>query len=780
MADTATELAARVGGLLSDGALMASSSSASWALHIVAHDSQIPILRLSLDKRIARHLPPEPLAKLERLQAAATSAGFELAHGGTRLCRSLPPGDESRPLAPRVGDGVLTMLRIPADRTALPAVEGLPARVDYLHHLAEVLGVATVCPFSLRGGRGGGGQRSEQPLLYVGVAVGGGPDTRPVNDMASALAGCEVRGDAVITSAEFRESGELECSEPCGVGALVAALTEQSGEPAGFVAAKHGRPLLASWTVPRTAAFEPHPPPKAVLNEYLQAHPQEDITHLTKKQRIELRDFPPDRPEGVPPRGFTGHVTLNWPAGEEAPLGAKKGADGVTIELETQPQPRKSTKKDTSLAAEDVASELVLDALQRRTALTAGRAGASAALAFTPPLRFVELRKPPPASPDRELHPAGTRLDVSYALAPLAPGAEPPAELAVARKLGADAAPAVAAPDADGAWERCVHGSVLLGSGVMQREVEELLSEMGAGEACTAYGRATLLRRGECWVSLEVVVHAAEPPSEEKPMQKMYDAMGAVGRMSHGEERLAFVVDAIRSWGDCTSVADVGCGEGKLLERLVRSGGGPPRLVGITKEANALRRAERKVVAAAAEAGAAAPSVTLLRGEIAQLDVAADALVLIEVIEHLEPNDLELVGTKLLGELAPRRMLVTTPNIEYNLNFMKMPESMQKDAAGLYVGIPPVSSYTFRNPDHRFEWTRAEFSEWASRLAAAHGYTVSFGGVGGGAFDEKVPHGEWRGAGPQTQLAIFERADAPPAQLGLEATRMEVVWSSAS
>ena len=30
----------------------------------------------------------------------------------------------------------------------------------------------------------------------------------------------------------------------------------------------------------------------------------------------------------------------------------------------------------------------------------------------------------------------------------------------------------------------------------------------------------------------------------------------------------------------------------------------------------------------------------------------------------------------------------------------------------------------FRHPDHRFEWTRAEFASWAEGVAERYGYSV--------------------------------------------------------
>lgn len=93
---------------------------------------------------------------------------------------------------------------------------------------------------------------------------------------------------------------------------------------------------------------------------------------------------------------------------------------------------------------------------------------------------------------------------------------------------------------------------------------------------------------------------------------------------------------------------------------------------------------------------------------------------------------------------------------------------------------PPVETYPLRNDDHRYEFTRLEFREWATGLAGAHGYAVAFDGIGGGPFEEVVPHGEWRGGGPCSQVAIFERQPAaPPAAPAPEgAEGFVTAWSS--
>ncbi len=55
----------------------------------------------------------------------------------------------------------------------------------------------------------------------------------------------------------------------------------------------------------------------------------------------------------------------------------------------------------------------------------------------------------------------------------------------------------------------------------------------------------------------------------------------------------------------------------------------------------------------------------------------------------------------------------------------------------------------FRHPDHRFEWSRQEFQEWAQKLAERFGYSVRFLPVG-------PEHSDY---GPPTQMAVFQRKE---------------------
>jgi 3' terminal RNA ribose 2'-O-methyltransferase Hen1 len=106
-----------------------------------------------------------------------------------------------------------------------------------------------------------------------------------------------------------------------------------------------------------------------------------------------------------------------------------------------------------------------------------------------------------------------------------------------------------------------------------------------------------------------------------------------------------------------------------------------------------------------------------------------DAAVLMEVIEHVDPERLPALERAVFGSAAPGTVVVTTPNAEYNPQF-----------AGLEPGA-------MRHRDHRFEWTRAQFRSWAQQTAGTHRYQVSFRPVGP----------EHPDAGPPTQLAVFRK-----------------------
>src|SRR5690606_25739396 len=140
-------------------------------------------------------------------------------------------------------------------------------------------------------------------------------------------------------------------------------------------------------------------------------------------------------------------------------------------------------------------------------------------------------------------------------------------------------------------------------------------------------------------------------------------------------------------------VADLGCGEGKLLVRLVRDRRFA-RVIGLDASTRALERAAERLKLDFAPND----RIRLLHGALTYRDDRwkdADAAVLAEVIEHLDLDRLPALANAVFGAAQPKTVIVTTPNAEHNVLFPNLPAGK------------------FRHPDHRFEWTRAEFRAWA-------------------------------------------------------------------
>jgi 3' terminal RNA ribose 2'-O-methyltransferase Hen1 len=216
---------------------------------------------------------------------------------------------------------------------------------------------------------------------------------------------------------------------------------------------------------------------------------------------------------------------------------------------------------------------------------------------------------------------------------------------------------------------------------------------------------------------------AVEPEARGAPE----DALETPIRLN--DERMMAVVDALRATGAKT-IADLGCGEGKLLQRLLRERWAG-RLIGLDPAARTLEWAAKRLKLHLA-GGPPEGRLSLLHGSLTYRDerwAGVDAAALVEVIEHLDPDRLPLVERVVFGEARPGAVVVTTPNAEYNALF------------------PNLNPGAFRHPDHRFEWTRVEFRAWAGGIESRYGYRAAISGIG--REDETL--------GSPTQMAVFTR-----------------------
>ena len=187
--------------------------------------------------------------------------------------------------------------------------------------------------------------------------------------------------------------------------------------------------------------------------------------------------------------------------------------------------------------------------------------------------------------------------------------------------------------------------------------------------------------------------------------------------------------EAIREAG-AGSVIDLGCGEGKLLKALLDDGD-CGRIAGMDVSHRALEIAGERLGLERLPAQQR-QRLELFQGSLTYRDERLsgyDAACAVEVVEHVDPPRLPAFERVLFEFARPSTVIVTTPNAEYNCRFEFLPAGQ------------------FRHRDHRFEWTRQQFRDWAGAAAGRFEYTVRFLPVG-----EEDPE-----LGSPTQMAVFSR-----------------------
>ncbi|MCE9547047.1 MAG: 3' terminal RNA ribose 2'-O-methyltransferase Hen1 [Planctomycetia bacterium] len=302
-------------------------------------------------------------------------------------------------------------------------------------------------------------------------------------------------------------------------------------------------------------------------------------------------------------------------------------------------------------------------------------------------------------------------------------------------------------------------------------EVEKLLAK-GEGWLAGHPARDTIVRRYLKWKPTlasdalarlieedAVEPDAVDPQSEPgegfdgvpgaTPQQSSLDATGALPQapseleqspqqLTLHQQRLGAVLSVLRASG-ARKVLDLGCGEGKLLRELLADRQFE-EIAGLDVSVRSLEIAHRRLRLDNLSP-AVRDKIKLIHGSLTYRDrrlEGFDAAAIVEVIEHLDPPRLTAFQRVVFECAKPKIVIVTTPNREYNV---------------LWESLPAGS---VRHADHRFEWTRAEFQDWACAVAERHGYTVKFLPIGP----------EDPTLGPPTQLGLFEKAGAKEASSG--------------
>ncbi|KPQ12101.1 MAG: Methyltransferase domain [Saliniramus fredricksonii] len=190
------------------------------------------------------------------------------------------------------------------------------------------------------------------------------------------------------------------------------------------------------------------------------------------------------------------------------------------------------------------------------------------------------------------------------------------------------------------------------------------------------------------------------------------------------EARFRAVAGVLREAG-ARRILDLGCGDGDFILHLLDDSQ-IAAITGVEKDEAALGRLRTRL-----RDHPLARKVQIIAGDITRPPPGlpqADAIVLVEVIEHLGPGPLQALERVLLRDIAPPLAVITTPNAEMNP----------------LLGVKPGR---MRHRDHRFEWDRKRFRAWAEAVAARHGYTLDLTDIAG-------KHPRFGGA---SQMAVFAR-----------------------
>ena len=236
-------------------------------------------------------------------------------------------------------------------------------------------------------------------------------------------------------------------------------------------------------------------------------------------------------------------------------------------------------------------------------------------------------------------------------------------------------------------------------------------------------------RRSLARAALERLTHGEEASaSEEDGRPDPEQVLEAPLRLN--DRRIDAIVDAVKALGAGT-VVDLGCGEGKMIRELLRIRS-LRKVVGVDVSSAALEFAERRLRLRDMPENQRR-RVDLMNGSLTYRDTRLkgfDVAIVAEVIEHIDLDRLGAFERSVFEFAKPGAVIITTPNAEHNATFENMKPGQM------------------RHPDHRFEWTRAEFSAWGAQICQKYGYDVDHRAVGD-------THAEF---GAPTQMAIFKQA----------------------
>nr|CAD1832064.1 unnamed protein product [Ananas comosus var. bracteatus] len=319
-----------------------------------------------------------------------------------------------------------------------------------------------------------------------------------------------------------------------------------------------------------------------------------------------------------------------------------------------------------------------------------------------------------------------------------------------------------------------------VGTGAVISQIEACVTQLSINQAATfvieapsreiilaaageSANRLSQLPLDNCFLEFSVKVLRVTEPLEDRMEKALFSP-------PLSKQRVEFAVRHINE-SQATTLVDFGCGSGSLLDSLLEHTTSLEKIVGVDISRKSLTRAAKVLHQKLSKTSLnQMKSAELYDGSITDFDsrlCGFDIGTCLEVIEHMEEDQAWLFGDIALSSFCPTILIVSTPNYEYNpiLQRSSVPnkEEDSEDKSG------PCK---FRNNDHKFEWTRAQFEHWANKLALRHDYSVEFSGVGG--LGDVEP-------GFASQIAVFRRnilnlADEECASIENSCHPCELVW----
>lgn len=161
------------------------------------------------------------------------------------------------------------------------------------------------------------------------------------------------------------------------------------------------------------------------------------------------------------------------------------------------------------------------------------------------------------------------------------------------------------------------------------------------------------------------------------------------------KERISSIYNLLLE-NNVTSVLELGCGTGRLLQKLAESKSFS-KIVGIDNS-------DKRVIKA--QKATKNYDVQILKQSFFQIENPNifknyDAIVASEVIEHLVPEDLEKLIALIFEGISPKIIVFTTPNKTYNCNY-----------ATLYNG--------FRHSSHVFEYDEIDIMKLIDNIIISY------------------------------------------------------------